>query len=148
MLVETSVIIVLTSAALTFVAVALQGLYRVDHRIRDELWGVTARQRLATQLRNDAHQALAAEIDESDQTDAPTTLRLTLSEQTAVEYLAFKQRVVRRKLVAGEVQHRDAFEMPMEIEAAWSIEQDRATPLISLTLARADRVEQSAGTPG
>jgi hypothetical protein len=133
-LIETLVVVVLVGAALTTVTLTLHTLYRSERRMRDGLTRGRAWDRLACQLRQDAHQALSATLT-GDVADAPpTALSLALSDAETIRYTLRPEhieRVVRRD---DTVRHRELYPLPASSVARWQIQTERALSLMTLTV--------------
>jgi prepilin-type N-terminal cleavage/methylation domain-containing protein len=86
-LVECSVALALIGTALGLVTATIQVLHQADCRLRDEFSRDGAVERLTTQLRCDAHQALSAKADNStDKTASVDSLLLSLPDDRSIQY--------------------------------------------------------------
>ena len=122
-LVECLATFALIGTALTMVAVSMNGMQRACQRVRDDTLTEMELQRLALQLRTDAHAAASArEVVAADDGSQPDTLRLVLNGEESVDYMAAAD-VVRRELRRSEqVLHRETYRLPTAYTAQWMLE--------------------------
>ena len=135
-LVECLATIALTGTAMTTVAVSMSGMHRACQRVREETTAETELQRLAVQLRADAHEALSAQQENvPGRTTSPGTLRLILSGEEAVQYTVGSDAVHREHRRNEEVLHRETYRLPSANSAQWKLETSNSLPVLSLRLA-------------
>jgi type II secretory pathway pseudopilin PulG len=133
-LIETLVVVGLVGAALTTVTLTLHTLYRSERRLRDGQTLGRAWDRLACQLRQDAHQALSATLA-GDAADAATTeLSLALPSAETIRYTLRPDHIERLVRRDDTVRHRELYPLPAFSLARWQIQTERALPLVTLTV--------------
>ena len=128
-LIESLVVIVLTSTTLTVVTVTMHTLHRAEHRLREDLQSQRALEQLAFRLRQDSHGAASAAIGEVTEARSRSLTLVTPDEQR-IEYSSAGtgiERVVRR----GEtISHRDRFLLAAAADSFWTIDTRFERPVI------------------
>jgi type II secretory pathway component PulJ len=134
-LIECSAVLFMLAATLATVTAILHTLYQADGRLRDELAQQLALERLAAQLRCDAHQASSATTGEAgNQPDSAAALLLVLPNQLTVQYTLAPQHVERVVRRAETVQHRESYDLPSATTARWRWRKGRMPLIVSLVL--------------
>jgi prepilin-type N-terminal cleavage/methylation domain-containing protein len=137
-LVECVVAIGLIAVAFTTVAVATGGIRRALARLRADVEIELAIERLAIQLRADAHEALAADLPAPVEQAAPAgSLRLTLNGQRRIDYSIRADRIERVVRRQGTVAHRETYRLPESPAACWALSSEGAAPIVALKIAPA-----------
>jgi hypothetical protein len=134
-LIECSLVLVLLAATLGAVTAILHVLYQADGRLRDQLAQDRALERLAAQLRADAHQASSAKAaSPAGQPGSTESLLLALPNEQTTRYAILPQRL-ERVVVRGEtMESRETYHLPSLLRAQWRIPAERTPPLVSLVL--------------
>ncbi|MBP90769.1 MAG: hypothetical protein CMJ64_29340 [Planctomycetaceae bacterium] len=91
------------------VALALHSMYEAEQRLSNGFENANAVDHLAQRLRSDAHEALVASVEESDNGPA---LMLVSSETQRVRYRSVAEGIERAALVGDTTEHREVFYMP------------------------------------
>jgi prepilin-type N-terminal cleavage/methylation domain-containing protein len=133
-LIEMLVVIAITGTTLTIVALIMHTLYQADRRLREDLEEQRNLQRIASQLRTDAHQAISVATSKVAENPLARVLTLSFSDNRIIEYsLAGKgvDRIVKR---GSEVVHRDRFQFASASGSFWIMDATREQPLIALHL--------------
>ncbi len=132
-------------AVITVVAVILSALGVTFHVTSESIKNLQTAahrdgqlDRLAVQLRTDLHQAVSAEVDEGDpaSTPGPDGLRIELADEQSIHYFVSEGGLSRVARQGEAVQHRELFRVPGISATQWSIDRQRATPLVSLIITR------------
>jgi type II secretory pathway component PulJ len=133
-LVECLVVITLVGGILGTVAVTLSALYRTDQQVRRALTYGHALDRFVVQLRSDAHQAVSATVGKAaDEEEAASELLLALGDGRSIRYALHGQHAERVVHRDQTVEHNEKYEV-VASPAVWQIRQDRASPLVSVTV--------------
>jgi type II secretory pathway component PulJ len=127
------VAIALLSAVLAAATLSMHTIYRASDQMHDALATQRQLERLATDLRTDAHAAEAATVNRDGAGGQPETLQLALSDDRIVRYTARPEGFVRTVLGADQVQQRETYRLAPVTEARWQVQTERPTPLVSLT---------------
>jgi type II secretory pathway component PulJ len=133
-LIEITVVIALAGAALTTVSLTLHTLYRSEHRVRQALEWEHELDRLAGQLRQDAHPAVSATAEAGPEPAETGTLSLVGPEGDTIQYARqadWIERTVRR---GQTIRHRETYRLPAATTARWQISRQHARPVISLVI--------------
>lgn len=136
-LIECIVTFALMGTAMTTVAVSISGMQRACQRVREATRSEMELQRLAGQLRADAHEALSGGQagGKEEGKDAPAdTLRLILGEDEVVQYTLSAGEVRREQRRKEEVLCRESYHLPAGCTARWIVETQGAHPIVSLQL--------------
>lgn len=133
-LVECVVAIGLIAATFTIVAVATAGMQRAIGRIRADAETELALERLAVQLRADAHEAVEAEPSAPGADGSPGLLRLTLGETRSIDYAIAAKRIERRVRRGGAVVHRETYRLPDTSGVHWELSGGSSAPVVILRI--------------
>ena len=134
-LVETLAVMSVLSATMGIVAMSLGVMQRTSDRILDGLDHVNQRDRLAAQLRMDAHEASAVEWDNGEQgAESDPVLSLRMDADLTVQYHLYPDEIERVARAGATIQHRDTFFVRPDMAAGWAVDTDRPYPLVSLHL--------------
>jgi len=132
-LVECLAAMSLIAATLATIAVAMHGMRRSCQRVGEESAADLDMERLAAQLRSDAHRARSVVIEPPADPDMPAhTLVLTLADNRTVQYTLATARLDRRVHQDGEVRHRESYRLPRSFTAQWQVDPARYRPMASL----------------
>ena len=133
-LIECIVVLALIAVTLGAVTTTLHVLYQADRRLRDGLTRDSAVEKLAAQLRCDAHQALSAKVgDPAGKTAPANDLSLSLPEDRSIQYTLFPERIERVVRRGQTVEHRETYRL-VSSSASWRVREDRAPPMVTLVL--------------
>jgi type II secretory pathway pseudopilin PulG len=128
----------LIAVAFTTVAVATGGIRRALARLRADVEIELGIERLAIQLRADAHEALAADLPAPVEQSAPAgSLRLTLHGQRRIDYSIRAERIERVVRQQGTVAHRETYRLPGSPAVCWTLSSGAAAPIVALQVAPA-----------
>ena len=131
------VLAVLTVFSVTFgtVMFTLHAMFRANVALRDRIeYGVQI-ERLASQLRLDAHEATAATTTGAENADRKgTVLELSFGDRRLIRYVLRPETVERLISVEDVVQHRESYRLRPVLEKGWDIDINRATPLVSVPI--------------
>ena len=147
-LIECLTVIAMVGVTLGTIATTLHAMYRTDRGLREQLAFCSQVDRLASQLRGDAHQASSATVRAGDgEKGEATILALVLPGERTVEY-SLKPPVIERAVRRGQIiEHRESHRLLGSATAQWHMEDGRAAPLVSLDLKlRANRLGDRAFT--
>lgn len=135
-LIESLATIAMMGTVMTTVAVSMSGMHRASQRIREEAAIETDLQRLAAQLRADAHGALSAKMEggKEEDTTAGSVLLALNDDKESVRYSVTAQGLHREHLRGEEVLHRESYRLPDGCIARWELEESHSVPLISLKI--------------
>ncbi len=134
-LVECLAAIAMIGAAMTTVAVAMSGMHRACQRVREEIASEMELQRLAVQLRADAHEALSAKQEEGEEENAaPGSVLLALGNEESVQYTVQAGHIQRVQRRGDELLHRETYRLPEEYSAHWELKKNGSAPMVSLKL--------------
>ncbi|MCL4201161.1 MAG: hypothetical protein KJ000_01610 [Pirellulaceae bacterium] len=143
-LVEMQVVITLMGVLLGLSGVCLHTMYRAQARLEGNIQRRAALDRLALQLRTDAHSAVAARLLNDN---ATRMLVLTAPDDVEIVYRAQQtdvSRTVRAKAAEEAEQspradflHRDTFRLSGAAGVEWQLSDD-AQPVVSMTVLPAD----------
>ncbi|MHB8897272.1 MAG: PulJ/GspJ family protein [Thermoguttaceae bacterium] len=137
-LIECLAAIALTGTAMTIVAVSMSGMHRACQRVREETIAETELQRLAVQLRTDAHQARSAREEKVDAPrggkDLVPALRLDLGDQEVVQYTAHRGLVWREHHRNRQVLERETYRLIPAQTVRWKVDTTGTFPFVSLQL--------------
>jgi type II secretory pathway pseudopilin PulG len=143
-LVEMQVVITLMGVLLGLSGVCLHTMYRAQSRLDGNIQRRAALDRLALQLRTDAHTAVAVRLLDDE---AATTLVLTAADGSEIVYRAPQSdvsRTVRAKAAEeggqaprDDVLHRDTFRLPGAAGVEWKLSGD-AQPVVAMTVLPTD----------
>ncbi len=134
-LIECLVTIALMGTVMTTVAVSMSGMLRACQRAGDETNAEMEFQRLAAQLRADAHEALSGQQEDGadrDQKMPASMLRLVLNDEEEVRYTLGVGAVEREHRRKKEVVHRETYRIPAGYTAGWKLETRNPLPIVSL----------------
>ena len=155
-LVETLVVVTLTSLLLGLMATFMQGILRINGTLKRDLELRTAINRLDRQFRSDARAAMEYSM-EARPTDESTTddrrpietdsLRLQMSDQRQIAYRSLAGRVQREVTLNEKRTDVDAFRLPPGLRVAWRADRQGSRPLIQLIIGdqRNEAVSQGTG---
>ena len=143
-LVEMQVVITLMGVLLGLSGVCLHTMYRAQTRLEGNIQRRAALDRLALQLRTDAHSAVTARLLDDE---AAKALVLAAADGTEIVYRAQQSdvsRTVRAKAAEetgqtsrADFEHRDTFRLPGAAGVEWKLSED-AQPVVSMTVLPAD----------
>lgn len=134
-LIESLATIAMMGTVMTTVAVSMSVMHRASQRIREEAAIETDLQRLAAQLRADAHNALSAKTEGGREEDAAAeSMLLALNDKESVRYSVKAERLHREHLQGEKVLHRESYRLPDGCIARWELEESHSVPLISLKI--------------
>jgi hypothetical protein len=134
----------LASTVLASVSLTLHTMYRANDRMRRAMFQQRELERLAAQLRTDAHVAFSPVIEANEEESTGSTLQLALPGDQSVRYALADEYLERILKADDRVQHRERYRLPPDVEARWELEEARATPIVCLTL----RDEPELPVPG
>jgi hypothetical protein len=134
-LIECLTVFALISVTMGTVAAVLHILNRTNAMVRDETMNERNLERIVTQLRQDAHEAESATVIPSDSDDPLLTqLQLDLPDGRSIRYVLLEERVERTVTRGDETDHRETYRIPQMTSAEWTLDEDRAVPLVSLVM--------------
>lgn len=134
-LVECLAAIAMIGTAMTTVAVSMSGIHVAYRQMESDSFGEMEWQRLAVQLRTDAHQARSASQEgETDENQPGNTLRLTLHEKEVLRYIVDGRQVRREHSRNDKVVHREDYRLPENCTAHWVLKTDGPSSVASLEL--------------
>lgn len=142
-LIESLVVIALTTVTLTITTVTMHALHRADRRVRDDLQGQRSLGQLAAQLRSDAHEALSSDTLGGTYTSPPRALTLALAGGRSVQYSVTANSIERVMRLNGAIEHREIFRLAFP-DSHWSVDAARDHTLLSLHLNHRENGEVSA----
>lgn len=116
-LIETLIVISISSLLTAAVGACLLTLYRAEHRTREAIGRREALTELSLHLREDAHAARRAELDAPQR-----SLKLDAGEGRTITYRAAPGQVERQISRGAETLHRDAYRLP-GLTVAWDVQQ-------------------------
>ncbi len=134
-LIECLVTIALIGTVMTTVAVSMSGMQRACHRAGEETSAEMELQRLAAQLRADAHEALSGQQEDGAGTDPKTpagVLRLVLNDEEEIRYTLGARTVNREHRRNKEVVHRESYRIPAGYAVGWKLDTGNPLPIVSL----------------
>jgi type II secretory pathway pseudopilin PulG len=134
-LIETLIIVTMVGAVLGLCAVLIQLLGRLNSDARARATALTSLERLARQLREDAHASATAELQEKAAAQ-PAGLRLLPAPRRSIAYLAQPAEVVRTESDGGNIVRREAYRLPDDGNARFMLRTDGPCRLIVLVLRR------------
>lgn len=134
-LIEVLTVMAVLSAVFSLILTALFTIQKSNRTFTAGVQQVIQQQRFITQLRNDAHQAQQARVQQPE-SDLPAATRVTLTVDTdqVVEYELHADRIERRLRNADEMLHHDSFHLSPVLQQGWTIDTSRDLPLLSLQL--------------
>ena len=134
-LVEMIVAIGLTAVTLSVTAMTMHSLHRAEHRIRDDFQQQRTLKRLATQLRQDAHEASTALVmnDQDPNNPAARQITLAMSDGKSVRYAVHTDRIERDVLKESSVQHRETFRL-LGPGSKWAVQELDGRTILTLHL--------------
>jgi type II secretory pathway pseudopilin PulG len=138
-LVEMLVIIAVLSVVLMGAVTTLVTLLRIERQIHRDLAQGQALARLASRVRTDAHQAVAA--------TTAGDCDLTLANGRTIHYAFDAPRIVREVRRGSAVEHRDGFPLPAGAEVAFSLADEAGGKLLRLSIAAADTSTTAHAVP-
>lgn len=138
-LIEAISAIAMVGTVMGSLSLGLHRMFLAQRRISDNFVLVSDMDRLARQLRTDAHAADMASVDgRADEEDADegndVCLALTLNAGGQVEYRIQENRIVRLLQQAGDVVHRETYRLSPAARAAWEVSGEQPAKIISLVL--------------
>ncbi len=135
-LIESLATIAMMGTVMTTVAVSMSGMHRASQRIREEAAIETDLQRLAAQLRADAHGALSAKMEggKEEDTTAGSVLLALNDDEESVRYSVTAQGLHREHLRGEEVLQRESYRLPDGCTARWELKESDSVALVSLTI--------------
>lgn len=132
-LVECVVAMGLVVTTFTIAALATGGIQRALARVRADVEIELALERLAIQLRTDAHEAIEADLAASGEPKPPAgTLRLALAGQRRIDYTIVVERIERRVHRGGAVTHRETYRLPESTAAHWELSGEASATVVAL----------------
>ena len=131
-LIESLVSIAVIGVVLTVTTLALHAMRRADRRLRDDLNHQREFDRLAIQLRCDAHLALTVTTVDDEDGSASRTLELTLPGSPVVRYTLVADGVERTLRRGESPEHREVFRLPSLSDARWRVDMERSIRMVSL----------------
>lgn len=132
-LIECIAAFTLISAAFGSVTLALYGVSRADRRLRDELRAELDRDRLATQLRSDAHEATSvATVGGQAAQTSPATVVLAMPRGRTASYAIQSRRILRTLSRDAKVVQHETYYLPAALQATWQIDRKLPRPILSL----------------
>lgn len=136
-LLECTVAFALFGTILSTVGLTLHAMARSERRVGAALLADRELERLAVQLRQDAHQATSATAtDVRDQKPLQSALSLALPAGETVHYTLQSERVERVLRHEQTLRHRETYRLPAATGARWQVQTERPVPLVSLVLER------------
>ena len=133
-LIEAINAIALVGIVMGSLCLGLHRMFLAQRRISDNFVLVSDMDRLARQLRTDAHTAGAASVDGRADEGNDVCLTLTLNAGRQVEYQIQEHRIVRLLLQAEDVVHRETYRLSPAARAAWEVSDKQPAKIISLVL--------------
>ncbi len=134
-LVECLAAIAMIGTAMTVVAVSMSGMHVAYQQMQDDSFGDMEWQRLAVQLRTDAHQARSADQEgETDENHQANDLRLTLREKEVIRYIVAGRQIRREHSRNEKIVHRETYRLPENCTAHWVLKTDGPSSVASLEL--------------
>lgn len=111
-LLEMLVVITVMSIVLGTISLTLTALFRIQRQLARDGEQLTSHARLGKLWRADAHAALSAEVNDD--------CTFTLADGRSVRYWIDGQKLRRDVSRAGEIDQREAFNLPAESQAAFA----------------------------
>ena len=134
-LVEVLVATTLFGVIFSTVGLTLHAMARSERQVGAALDADRELERLAVQLRQDAHQATSASTtDAREQTPPQSVLSLALPAGETVHYTLQSDRVERVLRHEQTVRHRETYRLPAGAVGRWQVQAERPVPLVSLVL--------------
>jgi len=130
-IIEMMVVISLAAVLISLSGVCLHGMYRAHARLDGNLQRRAALDRLALQLRCDAHAAEQATL--VDEEAAATIVMIQTTDKTEIRYRSDGSDVVRTVTRGETVVHRDLFRLPGVERMEWTL-LDQARPTVNVTV--------------
>jgi prepilin-type N-terminal cleavage/methylation domain-containing protein len=130
-LVECLVAMTVVSAVFAPVTLLVHALYRAESRVRDAVAGDRELDRLAVQLRQDAHQALSATVGGGS---GPRELTFRWPEEQTAQYTLSPGQIERVVRQGEVVLHREGYAAPPSAAMHWEIQAGHALPLVALRI--------------
>lgn len=138
-LIEVSVVLAMTSVAMSLATATLITLFRVERQARSDAAQDIALARLASRWRADVHAATSASTG--------VDCQLTLPNGPSVHY-SFQSPAVSREVRRGEqVEHRDAFVLSRTARAQFTSEPITGTQLLSIVIQPAELTNPAHSVP-
>lgn len=132
-LVECLITIGLIGATLSIVAVAMNQIRLASQRVGQAATTEIDLERLALQLRTDAHRARSVKQEPANDATGGT-LWFSLDDELSAKYTLRTTHLERRLQRGDEVRHRETYRLPKSFTAEWQVQTDRSSPLVSLKL--------------
>ncbi len=134
-LIETLAAMAMIATVMTTVALSMSGMHRACRQVQGEMASEMDLQRLAAQLRADAHGALSAEQESAEaESETAGSMRLLLGEEESVRYTVTADSIQREHLRDEKVLHRDNYRIPERYTARWLLEETESAFMVSLKL--------------
>jgi type II secretory pathway component PulJ len=133
-LIETMIALALISTVLTTVSLTLHTMYRANDRMRRALFQQRELDRLAAQLRTDAHVGSSPVVETPEEESTGPTLQLSLPDDQSVRYTLAEEHLERILRADDRVQYRERYRLPPDVDARWEVEEAQSTPIVCLIL--------------
>jgi hypothetical protein len=140
------VLIVVTSVTimLGLCAVSIQLLMRLNGDGVSRYGAAVAIERLARQIRDDAHSSESGQLDVDPKAEGkPAILSLTLMPAHSVAYQSQFSAVVRIETAAGKVVRRESYALPAGGAARFSLREEGPSKLVALVVTRSPGKSQT-----
>ena len=138
-MIEMLVLITAVATALGLCAVTIQLLLRLKADGQSHLNAQVGLERLARQLRSDAHVAREAQVEAAPARDGRAPgLRLALEPKRGVVYEPRKQAVLRVESEDGKVVRRELYSLPVARDIAFEIRPEAGRRFVVLVIRKRD----------
>ena len=131
-LIETLVVISVFSVTISVVAFSLRALQQTSQRITESVDYAHQRNRLATQLRADAHEAHSVRAVQAKH--ASDLLLLQMADNVTIRYQLLATEIQRFVEEDGATQQFESYFVRPDRAAGWRIDTQRRYPLVTLQL--------------
>ena len=136
-LIEVLIVVTGVTMMLGLCAVSIQLLMRLNGDGVSRYGTAVALERLARQMRADAHSSESGQLDVDPKADGkPASLRLTLNPDHMVTYQSQEGAVVRTESAAGKVVRRESYSLPAGGAARFLLREEGPSRLVALVVTR------------
>ncbi len=143
-IVEVLIVVSAVGALLGVCAVSIQLLMRLNADVQARYHAAVAVERLARQIRDDAHACEAAEIAAADQKlGKPAGLRLILEPEHNVLYDFASGAVIRTESRAKKLVRHESYVLARGADARFEIQNEGSRPLVRLVMTRSPGKSQT-----
>ncbi len=144
-LIEVLILVTCIAVMLGLCAVTIQLMLRLFTDNQARLTSSVMLERLARQLRDDAHASQSARIEPAGATrpDPPASLLFSLRADRAITYKVLDGAIARDETLGGRIVRHESYSLPRGREARFTLGEEGGRPMVALLLTQSPRASKT-----